>query len=294
MINALHKTIKLDYDISGFRKTGLYPLDKKQMMNEERLAISNCWSVQSDQSSITSSSSSASSSSTASSSSITITSSSSSASSSSTASSSSVTISSNSPSQFVKRRSSLSIASPSTRGVKRRCDLSENVQKYAKIIDEASLNIQKSIIKHLQKQNSAVTPQPRSKVARKYGEVVTEEEVINRREEEEKLKEEKKRQIEERKVENMKKRAQREKIKADKIKVREEKKEKETEKKAVKKVGRRLEESECNVCGILYQDVEEVEKSKWIPCEKCDRWSCPSCLPKGFHVSDDYECEECK
>jgi hypothetical protein len=88
LINALHKTIKLDYDISGFRKTGLYPLDKKQMMNEERLAISNCWSVQSDQSSITSSSSSASSSSTASSSSITITSSSSSASSSSTASSS--------------------------------------------------------------------------------------------------------------------------------------------------------------------------------------------------------------
>jgi hypothetical protein len=172
--------------------------------------------------------------------------------------------------------------------------LSENVQKYAKIIDEASLNIQKSIIQHLQKQNSAVTPQPRSKVARKYGEVVTEEEVIKRREEEEKLKEEKKRQIEERKVENVKKRAQREKIKADKVKVREEKKKEKTKKKGVKKVGRRLEESECNVCGILYQDEEEVEKFKWIPCEKCDRWSCSSCLPKGFHVSDDFECDECK
>jgi hypothetical protein len=114
--------------------------------------------------------------------------------------------------------------------------LSENVQKYAKIIDEASLNIQKSIIQHLQKQNSAVTPQPRSKVARKYGEVVTEEEVIKRREEEEKLKEEKKRQIEERKVENMKKRAQREKIKADKVKVREEKKRKKLKRKELKKL----------------------------------------------------------
>jgi hypothetical protein len=79
-------------------------------------------------------------------------------------------------------------------------------------------NIQKSIIQHLKKQNSAVTPQPRSKVARKYGEVETEEEVIKRREEE-KLKEEKKRQIEERKVENMKKMGQREKIKAGKIRL---------------------------------------------------------------------------
>ena len=60
-------------------------------------------------------------------------------------------------------------------------------------MDEASQNIQKSIVQHLQKQNNAVTSQARTKVARKYGEVVTEDDVIKRREEEEKLKEDKKR-----------------------------------------------------------------------------------------------------
>ena len=137
-----------------------------------------------------------------------------------------------------------------------------------------------------------MTPQARTKVARKYGEVVTEEDVIKRREEEEKLEENKKRQIEERKVENMKKRAEREILKAGKIKLREEKKKKEPKKKAVKKVSRTLQESDCNVCGILYQD-EEVEKAKWIPCEKCNNWVCSNCLPPSFHLSDDYSCKDC-
>ena len=70
-------------------------------MNEERLAISNCWSVKNDQSSVTSSSSAT--------------------------SSSSVIISCNSPSQIVKRRTSISMDSPSTRVAKRRCELTDNV-----------------------------------------------------------------------------------------------------------------------------------------------------------------------
>jgi hypothetical protein len=87
LINSFHNTIKIDFGISGFRKTGLYPLDKTKMMNEERFAISSIF--QTPSSSISSSSST-----------------------SSLSTSSSLLQSCNSPNQIIKRRTSLSMDLP--------------------------------------------------------------------------------------------------------------------------------------------------------------------------------------
>ena len=116
---------------------------------------------------------------------------------------------------------------------------------------------------------------------------------LKRRQEEEKLKEDEKDKLKSEKLKIWRRGLEREILNAGKIKLREEKKKKEPKKKAVKKVSRTLQESDCNVCGILYQDEEEVEKAKWIPCEKCNNWVCSNCLPPSFHLSDDYSCKDC-
>jgi hypothetical protein len=74
--------------------------------------------------------------------------------------------------------------SPSTRSVKRKVDFVRDVQKYSKIIEEASQNIQRSIVRQLQHQDNQNESQTRTKVTRKHGEIATEEDVIKRREEE--------------------------------------------------------------------------------------------------------------
>ena len=62
------------------------------------------------------------------------------------------------------------------------------MEKYAKILDETTQNMKKSIINHLQRENESTRPVSRARVSRKHGEVVTEEDVIKRMEEEEELK----------------------------------------------------------------------------------------------------------
>jgi hypothetical protein len=82
--------------------------------------------------------------------------------------------------------------SPSTRSVKRKVDLVRDVQKYSKIIEEASQNIQRSIVQQLQHQNNQNKSQTRTKVTREHGEVERKGDIIKRGEEEEEIKAEKK------------------------------------------------------------------------------------------------------
>ena len=149
-----------------------------------------------------------------------------------------------------------------------------------------------SIVNHLRKENASTRPVSRARVTRKQGEVVTEENVITRREEEEEMKAQKKRDIEARKLERAKKKdlkaqmkTERAQNKADKAHI------KVTKNKILKpKFKRTLEESDCNICKFLFKDEVGVKKAKWIPCEKCDNWICPDCQPVGFHASVDYLC----
>ena len=51
--------------------------------------------------------------------------------------------------------------------------------------------------------------------------------------------------------------------------------------------------ADCVECCSSYQSDTDENKVNWIPCEQCDRWCCPPCLPKGFRVSDEYVCKIC-
>jgi hypothetical protein len=128
------------------------------------------------------------------------------------------------------------------------------------------------------------------------GEVITEQDAIQRREEEERLKAEKRLQIEERKK-------ARELKKAERALAKNNKKPKATRKPRISKklttkstsfVPQTLIESECFECSKAYAVDDLENQPKWIPCEKCANWVCPSCLADDFRVSDEYICEDCK
>jgi hypothetical protein len=53
-------------------------------------------------------------------------------------------------------------------------------------------------------------------------------------------------------------------------------------------------ESECSECSKAYAVDYLENQPKWIPCEKCANWVCPSCLADDFRVSDEYICEDYK
>ena len=192
------------------------------------------------------------------------------------------------------------ILSPTTRNSKRKLDLITEVQTYTNTINVATENMKIAVINHFynQKNNTTATNSSTSrvKIARMNGEVITEQDAIQRREEEERLKAEKRLQIEERKK-------ARELKKAERALAKNNKKPKATRKPRISKklttkstsfVPQTLIESECFECSKAYAVDDLENQPKWIPCEKCANWVCPSCLADDFRVSDEYISEDCK
>ena len=105
------------------------------------------------------------------------------------------------------------LLSPTTRNSKRKLDLITEVQTYTNTINVATENMKIAVINHFynQKNNTTATNSStfRIKIARMNGEVITEQDAIQIREEEERLKAEKRLQIEERKKARELKKAER-------------------------------------------------------------------------------------
>lgn len=119
--------------------------------------------------------------------------------------------------------------------------------------------------------------------------MITEQDAIERREEEERKKAEKKLQIEERKKARQLKKAEKALAQNNKKLTRPR-----TSNKSTDKPPETLIDSVCFECSIAYAVDDLENQHNWIPCEKCVNWVCPSCLPNDFHISDEYIYEGCK
>ena len=147
---------------------------------------------------------------------------------------------------------------------------SKKINQQAQLVEDAKQSLMESVLQHLQKSNKETTSSKKTIIKRKFGEVLTENDVIKKLEDEEANRLNKK----------MKKTSSKSKgPKADSI---------ECETPLISPLN---DLKICFKCQTKFGAAKK-KQNKWISCEKCNNWSCGKCLPKDFDPKSEFFCSK--